>query len=143
MPSIDMQLRFANPFQRMRETITDRTDKATDETAADVGNGYRLHARVDTGAQITSTYIVKTNGDSTYGEATSAASAMRPAAQMLPELRPDVEHQAIVAVAANYAYPNENGTDKRAGDGAMVQAVEDARPRYYERLFRAMNDNAK
>lgn len=140
---ISTTIKLTNPFQRLAAGITAKTDEATDEAAADVGNEYRLTARVDTGAQVASTYIVKTNGDSTYGEATSAASAMRPAAQMTPEQRPDAEHQAVVAVAVDYAYLNENGTDERAGDGAFVQAVEAARPRYYDRLRKAMNDNAK
>lgn len=140
---ITMQIRFANPFPRMASTIDAAIDVATDDTAADVGNEYRLHAAVDTGAQVTSTYVVKTNGDSTYGEATSSATAMRPEVQMLPEQRPDAEHQAVVAVAAPYAGYNENGTDKRAGDGAFVKAIETVRPRYYERLMRAMEDHAK
>jgi hypothetical protein len=67
---------------------------------------------------------------------------MRPGVTFTPEQRPDGEHEAVVGVAVDYAYLNENGSDKRSGDGAFVKAVENERNRYRLALLKAMTNHA-
>lgn len=121
-----------NRYEEIANNLQPEADLIARETVEAALADYRANARIDTGAQVASAYLV-TERDSTYAQAASAAHSANEAVHLLPEVAA-IAHTAIGAVAVGYAVHNEYGVHGRAGDGAFTQAFERQRQPYNDRM---------
>lgn len=127
----------------IRAALKAASQRIADETAADLQNAIRrqidANGQVDTGALESSVYRVSPTG-STYAEAAAAARDANPEAELF-SAEPAPAHGAVVAVAAVYGEPQDQGFVTRgggvvAGRPFMDPATEQARRAFEARCER-------
>jgi len=115
-----------NQINQVAGSIVEKTVDAVRNNAMYMRNIAQIVAPVQTGAFRESIYVNGPNDESNYGEAAGKARALRPAANIVPELRateydPKIDRlrdrlgrfalpEALVSSAVDYAIALEEGT---------------------------------
>ncbi|MGH2519755.1 MAG: hypothetical protein ACRDF8_08130 [Chloroflexota bacterium] len=108
------------------------------KTAFDIQRDAMGLAAVDTGAMKNAVYV-ETSGDSSYGEAASAAEGMNPEGTVLSEVQsPPDDLTAIVAEAMSYGAYQEMGTVRMAAHPYMTPAAEANRQPFLSAMSRLL-----
>jgi HK97 gp10 family phage protein len=100
------------------------TKQAVKKAAFDIQGGAQVRAAVDTGFMKNSIYV-STFDETTYGQ---GAGSPPKGAELLPEVKPDDGHTAIIGVGASYGLYVEMGTVRMPAQPYLMPAVESVRP---------------
>ena len=113
----------------MAEKLGEALDEAVKKASFDIQAAAQAVAPVDTGFLKNSIYVV-TDDKSTYGGIQEPTGGQ----EALPEVEPPREHEAVVAVAANYGVYVEFGTVHTSARPYLTPAVALVEPQFLAAL---------
>lgn len=120
----------------LTEELERLVSEAVRKAAFDIQAHAQAQVKVVTGFLKSSIYTVAKGGTTyTYADASSAAAAINPDAELLPEVEaPSDDTTAYVAVGADYGLYVEMGTSKMAAQPYLIPAAEFVRPVFLARM---------
>lgn len=124
-------------FPRIAGRLKTELQQAIDETARLVVTLARAAAPVDTGALRASIHYVSLKRN-TYHGAVATAQSHRPGVQIFPEVRPQGDLEAVVAVGVNYGIFLEFGTRRARAQPYFFSAFYSARVFFERRTIAAI-----
>lgn len=130
MPAFGEMIVIYDLLPEMAEKLAKALDEAVKKAAFDIQAAAQAAAPVDTGFLKNSIYV-ETHSESTYGQIAEPTS---PTATVLPEVEKPKEHQAVVAVGANYGVYVEFGTVHGPAQPYLTPAAAIVEPQFIAAL---------